>query len=133
MKIGTVEDVEACQVTSYSDSFQLLFVGGSKGKLSIIDTRQQKLLDSFTAHTQSIKSLSIQGHYLFSCSKGGEIKLWDMSTLGSKSSTVGKVLGIHEFGSDKAGALHLGPQRNVEMKVVEDRVYSSHEGTFMIW
>ena len=71
----------------------------------------------------------VLGRFTYTCSRLGDVKMWEVSSFGSNP--LGALLGTHDLAPEKG--LHLGTQRHFELGVCEDRLYTTHDGTFMSW
>lgn len=74
---------------AHSQRHNLIFAGGKRGDLAIIDIRQRSLIVSFSAHAKTIKSLCVDGNgTLISGSADGLVKVWDISSMMSLVPTI---------------------------------------------
>lgn len=62
---------------AYSPRHNLLFSGGKKGDIAIVDIRSKNLLITFTAHSKTVKSLCVddENGLLISGSTEGLVKV----------------------------------------------------------
>lgn len=110
----------------YSPRHQLLVSGGKKGGIYVFDIRQNKLMESFKAHTLNTKSLSMDllEQFVVSGASDGNIKIWDLATLNCrevwedvhKKQTFVRPTGVFKSPVSTYGVMAVG--------VVGDYIYS---------
>ncbi|KAJ3225333.1 regulator of (H+)-ATPase in vacuolar membrane [Clydaea vesicula] len=73
----------------YSKRHNLIFSGGKKGDIAVIDVRQRQCMFSFPAHLKTIKTLCIDqsSGSLISGATDGLVKVWDIQSMMSLIST----------------------------------------------
>lgn len=131
--IHTIDNLESVGVITYCESRNLLCIGSHKGKITRVDLRTLKVLDVIDAHSSSIKSLIVSGNMLYSGSRYGDVKVWDLSQMESESHHYN--LGTHNAASHHADAASLltVTQKNLDIHIVGDALASTFEKTIAIW
>jgi WD40 repeat protein len=68
---------------AYSKASQRIFCGGSKGELTVVDLRQQKVVKTWMAHEGGVNKLVIDEKHgtLVTASGSGAVKLWALNNL----------------------------------------------------
>lgn len=83
--------------------------GGKKGDVSVMDLRQMKVMTTIPAHERSVKSVSVYGSVVVSCSSE-EVKVFDVNEMMRQEKVVGKSLvrseGMHGLCVDE-GVVHV--------------------------
>lgn len=132
--IRSFDNLESAGIIAYCKSLNVLCIGSQKGKITRIDLRTNKVLDVTDAHSTGIKSLIISGNLLYSGSRNGEVKVWDLNQM-----TDGHhyTLGTHNIGHhvDAPSLLAAVNHKNFDMHLLGDSGYLAtiFEKTFAIW
>ncbi|KAI8800095.1 hypothetical protein BJ742DRAFT_93700 [Cladochytrium replicatum] len=73
----------------YSPRHQFLIAGGKKGEIHVFDMRQRSELNVIAAHDHSIKAMAVdeKNDCLITGCSSGEVKLWDLRSFASSSSS----------------------------------------------
>ena len=130
-----IDNLESLGILTYCKSSNLICIGGQKGKITRIDLRTLKVLDVIEAHSTAIKSLIVSGNMLFSGSRYGEVKVWDLTQMESVGHHYN--LGSHNpTGHHTEASSLLGiSQKNFDMHLLGDPGYlaTTFEKTVAIW
>ena len=133
--VFSMDNLDSCGVMTYCNSLNLLCIGGQKGKIITVDLRSKKILHLTQAHSVGIKSLIVSGCMLYSGSRSGEVKAWDLTQMESVGHHFN--LGTHIIpGHYSDAALILGgSHKNFDMHLLGDAGYlaTSYEKTLSIW
>lgn len=133
--IRSIDNLESVGVICYSESLNLVCIGSQRGKITRIDLRNNKVLDVTDAHSTSIKSMIASGKWLYSGSRHGEVKVWDLTQMQSEDHNYD--LGSHNPGhhTDAASILTAVSHKNFDMHFLGDSGYlaTAFEKTVAIW
>ncbi len=125
--IRSIDNLESVGVIEYCESLNILCIGSQKGKITRIDLRTNRVLDVTDAHATSIKSLFISGKFLYSGSRNGQVKVWDLTRMDSVD------LGTHNH-TDAASLLTSVTLKNFDMHLIGDGyLATTFEKTVAIW
>jgi len=126
VKVFSLSEENALSMV-YSAQYKLLMVGSKRGDIYVFDIKNMNCLNTFQAHTLSIKSLAVDeiNDCLVSSSIEGDVKMWSLKDF-SQVNSWGKVHAKQfvKNHSEKTSSSKMGSIGVNELIVKDDYIYS---------
>ncbi|KAI9344198.1 WD40-repeat-containing domain protein [Zopfochytrium polystomum] len=114
----------------YSHRHRVLLSGGKKGEVYIFDIRQRCLRKTVSAHSNTVKSLSVDDVMgnLVSASTDGEIKTWDLNSflldLGASSTSTEGLARKGQIGAQVERSSGVSSYGTMQVAICNSRIFS---------